>query len=182
MNTWPHRWHVRFHVPRFLKACPDPFRGEVLEVGAGSGWTSQQILNTFPQVELTATDVDEGATRRFERLTGQYGKRLHVQEADIFALPFGRESFDIVLAINVLRHLDSDRVSEAILQMLRVMRPGGLIGVSEYAAWLPSHRLSRTAVENVLEDEGCDILYATGGRGYDLWARKPYPVESSNKE
>jgi hypothetical protein len=68
MNSWPHRWRLKATVPRFLRNCLEPFRGEVLEIGAGSGWTSRQILETFPQVELTATDIDPDATKAFEQL------------------------------------------------------------------------------------------------------------------
>jgi len=165
LDAWPHRLHIRRFVPRFLRACPDPFRGEVLEVGSGSGWTSRRILETFPQVELTATDVDPGMSYAFERLQGKYGQRLKWRQADLLKLPFDRSSFDIVIGIHVLDSVDD--VNGAVRQLLRVLRPGGIVGLSgEGATWL--------ILEKTLNDEGCEIVCSRGGVHYYLWARKPY--------
>jgi ubiquinone/menaquinone biosynthesis C-methylase UbiE len=172
LDTWLHRWHMRLYVPHFLSASPEPMRGEVLEIGAGRGWTSRLILNTYPQVELTATDIDPAAMRTFTNLQGKYGQRLKVREASALELPFDRESFDFVLAINVMPELDLLETTQALAQMLRVLRQGGLLGISE-------HRLVRRArehskVEQILRTERCEVLVTQGERTYDIWARKPY--------
>lgn len=177
MNAWPHRWRVRRHIPKFLRACPEPFRGEVLEIGAGRGWTSRQILDTFPQVELTATDIDRYATAVFHQLENKYGRRLKTREANVLKLPFDRESFDIVLAINVMPYLKPFRVRKAIHEMLRVLRLGGLLGISVETFLSLPHPGSRPFIEEVLAEETCSVLYAKGDRRYMLWARKPYPIE-----
>lgn len=184
LNAWPHRLWIRQFIPAFLKACPEPFRGEVLEVGAGSGWTSRQILATFPQVELTATDRDETVMASLQRLGSVFGQRLHFKQADVLALPFDRHSFDIVIAVHVMGHVSD--VPQAIRQMLRVLRPGGLIGLADEdrrlaigpLGWLFSaaSRLVREDLERLLREEGCEGLRAEGGRHFFLWARKPYPI------
>jgi len=171
LNAWPHRLHVRRFVPRFLKASPDPFRGEVLEVGAGSGWTSQRILETFPQVELTATDVDQTGQPMVEKLRETYGQRLNWQQADLLKLPFDRAAFDFVLAIHVLHHIGD--LNSAIGQLLRVLRPGGLIGISDKSSAFNA-RPNRQMIEGLLKEEGCDVLKVSGDMNYYVWARKPY--------
>ncbi len=174
-NAWPHRWHIHTIVPRFLRACPEPFRGEVLEVGAGRGWTSRRILETFPQVELTASDVAVDDSEVFDSLLEKYGRRLRVEEANVLRLPFDRDAYDIVIAINVVRALKPYGARKAIQQMLRVLRPGGMIGVSDYM-FFSSFVSNRAVVEEVLKEEGCDILFIQGGRRYSIWARKQYPI------
>lgn len=166
VNAWPHRWQLAWTVPRFLKACPEPFRGEVLEVGAGKGWTSRRILETFPQVELTAVDVDLAILKRFARLSEKYGNRLHVTQADATVLPFDRDSFSFVVAMNVMQHLDAQEQQNVLLELLRVLRPGGLLGVSESgsSAWEDIKRL--------LSQEDCEVLYARARRGFSVWAKK----------
>ena len=166
-NTPIHRWRVRLQVPHFLKNCPDPFRGEVLEIGAGKGWTSRRILETFPQVELTALDKDENAVERLKYLEKKYGQRLNAVHADALNLPFDRASFDIVVALNVFRHFED--IAPLCEQMLRVIRPGGLLGVSDHDP------RSRKVLEEFLQKEESTILWAQGNRFYELWARKPYP-------
>jgi SAM-dependent methyltransferase len=179
LSAWPHRWHVRYHVPRFLKACPEPIRGEVLEIGAGGGWTSRQILETFPQVELTATDIDPDAMRTFDNLREQYGRRLQVREANALKLPFDRDSFDFAIAINVMPALTPHGVRTAVQAILRVLRPGGLLGISDHVIlWLVG-RPQPALVEEALQAEQCDIVYTRGDDRYDLWARKPYPLDEN---
>lgn len=178
MRTYPHRWHVRFHVPKFLRDCPEPFRGEVLEVGAGRGYTSRRILEKFPQVELTAVDSDKAAIVAFDRLLKDFGRRLHVQEATAAKLPFDRNDFDIVLAINVMRYLEAKEVVPSLREFLRVLTPGGMLGISEYAAWDRKTYLSAKRLEEMLHQEGAEILHTARGRGYDLWVRKPYGIRT----
>lgn len=167
MGAWPHRLRLRWTVPRFLKACPEPFRGEVLEVGAGKGWTSRRILETFPQVELTAVDVDPAVTKTFARLAAEYGNRFHVQQADAAALPFDRESFGFVIAINIMPSLQVGEQHSVLLELLRVLRPGGLLGLretSQAAAW--------EEIKRQLSHEDCEVLYANTRRGFSVWAKK----------
>lgn len=176
VKAWPHRFHVRRQVPRFLRSAPEPFRGEVLELGAGHGYTSEKILETFPQVELTAIDIDSTATARFEQLEKKYGRRLKVRNANIFQLPFDRDSFDLVIVINVFPHLQQFSVRKAIQESLRVLRPGGLLGVSDRALMRLHHGITRAVVEEIFAAENCEIIKAAGGTYYEIWARKPYPI------
>ncbi len=180
--------HIKQYLPKFLRACPDPFRGEVLEVGAGRGWTSQQILETFPQVELTATDITIADDAHWRRIQSKYGERLKIQQADVLHLPFDRASFDIVIAVHVLHHVDDIRL--ATRQLLRVLRPGGLLGIGEMnrqdisglLSWLwHGNVIPRETLEQLLRDEDCEILVSHSGTPYTIWARKPYPVTTSDK-
>ncbi len=185
-DAWPHRLRIRRFVPRFLRDCPEPFRGEVLEVGSGGGWTSRQILETFPQVELTAIDIDRRAINKFNRWEYMYGRRLKHGQADVMNLPFDRASFDIVIAINLLRYLYD--MEGAIRQLIRVVRPGGLIGMGSEKLARNGDLLGRMFfsrsyfephdVEKVLHDEGCEIIKKKSKSYYYLWAQKPHPIKS----
>ena len=173
MGAWPHRFRLRWRVPRFLRMCPTPFRGEVLEVGAGKGWTSRRILETFPQVELTAVDVDEAAAAAFRRLSKVYGNRLHVQQATAEALPFDRGKFDFVLAINVMAHLTPLEREHSLTEFLRVLKPGGLLGISQATMFGPASDIWED-VKQQLAQEHCEVLFVSTRSGFDVWARKEY--------
>ena len=166
--------HIRFRLPTFLRACPEQVRGELLEVGAGSGYSSQRILETYPQVELTAIDIDSVATQRFDDLQAKYGRRLNAQQANVLKLPFDRASFDFVVAVNVLWRMSDSDVKEALLQLLRVTRPGGFVGISESSFLFFPWMHQKNIIEQVFVEEGCDILYSNGEWGYDVWIRKPH--------
>ena len=176
INAWPHRLHVRQQVPKFLKSCPEPFRGEVLELGAGRGNTSQKILETFPQVELTAIDIQADSASHFSILQKKYGRRLNVKQANMFALPFDRDAFDIVIGINVFPHIQAFSLRKAIQEALRVLRPGGLLGISDKSLIRPGSGTTRDEILKLLSQEDCDVLSTSGNTRYELWARKAYPI------
>ena len=184
LEALPHRFKIKRFVPRFLRASPDPFRGEVLEVGSGAGWTSRCILETFPQVELTASDVDDRSRRKFKQLRTIYGQRLRFKQADLLDLPFDRSSFDIVVVINVFQYVGD--LQGAVQQLLRVLRRGGLIGVghtgkaSGMNIWrrlFSPPSFSRLMIIKLLQDEECEVVCSKGEAQYYIWARKPYPLE-----
>ncbi len=177
---WLHRWHVAWHVPRFLRLAPEPIRGRVLEVGAGWGYTSRHILNTFPQVDLTATDINPEALERLRSWEGTYGRRLHAVEANVLKLPFDRGSFDVVLAINIFWRLADADVPEAVRGLLRALEPGGLLGISEhhFVPFPSKHR--REAIMDSIREEGCEVVVNQGRSQYDVWVRKQYPLESNS--
>jgi len=182
LDWWPHRLHIRHYVPKFLRACPEAFRGEVLEIGAGSGWTSRRILETFPQVELTALDMDPAVIKSLAPLREQYGRRFKMQHADAVQLPFNRDQFDIVITVHAMHHVEN--VATVVQELLRVVRPGGMIGIADedqrYVIgplkwlWRPATALSKAKIRELVAAES-DILVEEGGRHYFMWARKPYP-------
>lgn len=182
LGWWPHRLHIRYHVPKFLRLCPEAFRGEVLEIGAGHGWTSRRILDTFPQVELTAIDSDVVSTQSFSSLEKKYGQRLNVRQANAEELPFDRNSFDIVIAVHTMHHVRDAAV--VIQQMLRVLRPGGLLGIADDAKlqaagplqwlWRKQNPNGHENISALLAAEA-EVLVDQGTKHYCLWARKPYP-------
>lgn len=70
-------------------------------------------LHRQPQVAYTATDIDIGRYRHIEGM----------QYADLTALPFASESFDLVICSHVLEHVPDDRA--AFSELHRVLAPGG---------------------------------------------------------
>ena len=48
---------------------------------------------------------------------------LRIEQATVSCLPFPDSSFDVVIAIEVLRYLDTEHA--ALFEMLRVIKPGG---------------------------------------------------------
>lgn len=173
VRLWPHRFSVKYHVPGFLKACPESLRGQVLEVGAGGGSTSKRILDTFPQVELTATDIDATVLARLQIFSDHYGRRLKIQPADVLALPFDRASFDVALAINVLGHLQGAEIVTALRELIRVVRPGGLIGISQSHRTRHVHELQAEIVRVILA-ENCAVKYIKDGYYLDMWIERSH--------
>lgn len=101
--------------------------GQGLEIGAGSGAMTAQLLTAFPQVRMVATDYDADMVRIAQRAMAPFGDRAGAQQADASALPFEDGRFDFVLSGAMLHHVGA--WERALAEVRRVLRPGGrLIG------------------------------------------------------
>ena len=101
--------------------------GECLELGAGSGANAAALLRRFPQLRLTATDLDPAMLAAARRRLAPFGSRAVVRPADAAQLDFADFSFDAVVSFLMLHHVGDWRA--ALRHSFRVLRPGGqLIG------------------------------------------------------
>ncbi|WDR07060.1 class I SAM-dependent methyltransferase [Devosia rhodophyticola] len=106
-----------------------PDGANVLEVGCGPGWL--WTAKPMPEgLSLTLTDQSEGMVsealarvRALDRFPTVKGRT-----ADVAALPFPDNSFDVVLACHMLYHVPDPQ--GALDEMIRVLRPGGTILVT----------------------------------------------------
>ena len=113
-----HELRERLLLDLFLSASPGP---EVLDAGAGQGTMSARLEQLG--YEVTSTDVSGTAV---EILRAQLSGT--VAEASVTDLPFDDESFDGAVLGEVLEHVEDDR--GALAELARVLRPGGVLGVS----------------------------------------------------
>jgi ubiquinone/menaquinone biosynthesis C-methylase UbiE len=101
--------------------------GEGLEIGAGSGAMTAQLLTAFPGLRMVATDYDADMVRVARQTVAPFADRAIVEQADASALPFEAGRFDLVLSAAMLHHVGE--WENALAEIMRVLRPGGrLIG------------------------------------------------------
>lgn len=102
----------------------------VLEAGCGVGAQTVTLARRSPGAQFTSVDVSAGSIAEAERRAGRAGvTNVEFRRTDIFALPFGPESFDHVFVCFVLEHLSQPVEALALLHIL--LRPGGSITVIE---------------------------------------------------
>jgi SAM-dependent methyltransferase len=102
----------------------------VLDVAAGSGNISLPAAKTGAAV--VSTDLTPDLLRRSQARAAAQGLTLDYREANAHALPFGDGEFDTVLsAIGVQFAPDQQRAAD---ELIRVCRPGGMIGVISWTA------------------------------------------------
>jgi SAM-dependent methyltransferase len=96
-----------------------------LEIGAGTGYFSLNLLQAGVVKEATCTDISPGMVSVLGSNAERLGLNVKAARADAESLPFADGSFDLVLGHAVLHHLpDLDR---AFSEFFRVLRPGGRI-------------------------------------------------------
>ena len=96
-----------------------------LEIGAGTGYFSLNLLQAGVVSEATCTDISPGMVATLAGNAQRLGLNVKAARADAESLPFSDESFDLVLGHAVLHHLPNLR--RAFAEFHRVLRPGGRI-------------------------------------------------------
>ncbi|WP_128981484.1 methyltransferase domain-containing protein [Streptomyces roseicoloratus] len=113
----------------------------VLDVGCGPGTISADLAGRVAPGRVTAVDAAEGVLAQARAAAAEQGvDNVEFAVADVHALDFPDDSFDVVHAHQVLQHV-GDPV-RALSEMRRVCRPGGVVAVrdSDYGAftWFPA--------------------------------------------
>ena len=102
----------------------------LLDVGCGPGSITRGLATHLAPGEVVGVDLSEEALASARRDAAERGiENVRYQTASVYELPFPDASFDVVFAHQVLQHLREP--SAAMREMLRVLRPGGLIGVRD---------------------------------------------------
>ena len=152
-----HFWYAarRRQVARRLGA--EAGRGWALDLGAGSGGNTSLLTDAgYHAVALERHPVAAQVAR---------SRGLAVLEGDGHRLPFADATFDLVLACDVLEHLDDDLA--AVQEVRRVLRPGGrlLLTVPADPTLWSAHdvaldhrrRYTRQTLSAVLEEGGLHL-------------------------
>lgn len=115
-------------------------KGQVLDLGAGSGRGTIGLLLARPDATALAIDlyrgyygIDDNTPERLHenaRIAG-VDTRVQVREGDMRALPFGAGEFDAVMSVAALDHLPWTGIEQTLRETHRVLRPGGqLLSIS----------------------------------------------------
>jgi ubiquinone/menaquinone biosynthesis C-methylase UbiE len=109
-------------LSKALGSGPGPF-GRALEIGAGTGYFSLNLLQAGVIREAVCTDISRGMLDELERSAEKLGLRVETARCDAAELPFPDASFDLVFGHAVLHHLPD--LDAAFREFRRVLRPGG---------------------------------------------------------
>jgi SAM-dependent methyltransferase len=96
-----------------------------LEIGAGTGYFTLNMLQAGVVDEATCIDISPGMVATLSANAERLGLTVQATRADAESLPFADQSFDLVLGHAVLHHLPNLR--RAFTEFHRVLRPGGRI-------------------------------------------------------
>ena len=140
-----HFWWYR-GMRRIMFRLLDPIAARrkfdrVLEAGCGTGHFARSLQERYG---WPMWPVDLG----WEGLA--YGKHLGVSrltQADIAALPFAAGSFDAVVSMDVIVHFPPGEEGRAMGELVRVLKPGGLLAVRVSALDILRSHHSQFAME-----------------------------------
>lgn len=104
----------------------------VLDVGCGQGHWGRALMPHLPaSARLVGVDPEHSWLREARRRASRagHGARVAYAAARVELLPFRDAAFDVVTCQTLLIHLPDP--GPALREMIRVLRPGGLVAVAE---------------------------------------------------
>ena len=116
---------VRAKIAKALGRWPEAPFGDALEVGAGTGYFTLNLIQLGLIERATATDISLGMLGSLSGSATRLGLDVRTVRTEAEQLPFQDRSFDLVFGHAVLHHLPDP--GAAFAEFHRVLRPGGVI-------------------------------------------------------
>src|SRR3954466_11624859 len=133
-ETYDAKWGIDYGekgaaqvLAKMQKALGQPLRpmGRGLEIGAGTGYFSLNLLKQGILSDATCTDVSAGMLETLADSAARLHLDVETVVCDAENLPFESGSFDVVFGHAVLHHIPD--LERAFSEFRRVLTPGGLV-------------------------------------------------------
>jgi arsenite methyltransferase len=141
-----------------------PLHGDewVLDAGCGRGAVLTMVAKLLPRGQVTGLDLwtrdqsgnSPAATRRNLAAEG-VRDRCEIRTGNLLAMPFPDDTFDLVVSSMAIHNIDErdlrhhDRRFQALDEVLRVLRPGGRLLITDFWSATYARHLRERGVEGV---------------------------------
>ena len=124
----------KFSTDRLIEYCRIDGHSRVLEIGCGAGFTTRYLARTYVSGIVAVDNSERMIARAVERTGKAPGKeKMSFCAADAECLPFPDNLFDAVISESITAFAKDK--SAALREYVRVIRPGGYVGLCE-TTWL----------------------------------------------
>lgn len=119
LSDFPYKWPViKQHIPHDEKI-------KLLDFGCGKGTITGEIIAMNPRADITGVDVSQEA---LDFISKKFKKQKFYKIEDGGKLPFKDNTFDFIIASDVLEHVYD--TENAFTELARILKPGGRILIS----------------------------------------------------
>jgi len=138
--------HDRLAAARFVADAAGPLSGPALDVGTGKGLLAIALARR--KLDVVSVDVEAGEQELAALLAAEAGLagRIRFVHGDAAELRFPNGHFGCAAMMDVLHHLEDPL--PVLREMLRVVRPGGVLVVADFS------EKGFALVESVIRSEG----------------------------
>ncbi len=149
-----------------------PAGSRVLEAGCGTGAQTLTLAANSPGALITSVDISELSLAEAKRRIEEAGiSNVDFHQGDLFNLPFSLGFFDHLFICFVLEHIS--RPCEALIELKKLLRPGGTITVIEgdhgSAFFHPDSEAAHRAIQ-------CQVELQKKSGGNAMIGRELYPL------
>jgi ubiquinone/menaquinone biosynthesis C-methylase UbiE len=155
---------AQYKAQHIVEVCRGLTVANVLEVGAGDGsilkWLSDQnFAPEYQAVEISASGVEYIQSRGIKNLKS-------VQVFDGYKLPFGDDSFDLIILSHVLEHVEHERMllreikrvaKHCVIEVPRDYKAGVDNRIKHFLAYGHINVYTPTSLRYLLRTEGFEI-------------------------
>jgi ubiquinone/menaquinone biosynthesis C-methylase UbiE len=182
------RAQVRGKLHKLL-GTPLPTFARSLEIGAGTGYFTLNMLQDGVVGDATATDISPGMLDVLRSNARRAGVRVETVACDAEELPFDDGSFDLVLGHAVLHHLP--HLDRAFGEFERVLAPGGRLlfagepsRTGDRLAGYPKRAALRIAPQwrRLMGARPAPAEPASAGAGTGVWEQAPADLDGESLE
>ena len=128
------KWGMREHVfkRRLIDQANIRPGDRVLDLGCGTGTLTLMIQRAHPGAEIVGLDGDPQVLAFALEKARRVGIQITWDEGLADCLPYPAGSFDRVVSSLVIHHLAPEAKRKAMLEVLRVLRPGGTFHILDF--------------------------------------------------
>ena len=151
MNN-PIRAALQRHVEarRFLRMGGTQRSARALEIGCGRGVGVELILDVFDAAAVDAFDLDPRMVALAQHRLSSRGTRIRLWVGDAAAINAPDAAYDAVFDFGIIHHVPNWR--GVLVEVHRVLRPGGVLYVEEPLGGLLNHPLMHRLFAHPVQD------------------------------
>ena len=170
-------------ITEWVREHGAPERVKLVDLGCGTGRTLHQIARAHPALRLHGVDLSPAYIRLARKRLAHVGElTLAVDNAE--ALPWADATFDVATSVYMFHELPRNARRNAVAEMFRVVKPGGLVVIEDSAQLSESpqlapvlHDFPREFHEPFYEDYLGDDLHALlGEAGFETISTQAHLV------
>lgn len=116
---------------RLIADLPEGAPVRCLDLACGTGDLTRALARRFPGAEIVGLDLSPEMLALAGAKTREHESSIRYMQGDMHALPFERESFDVVTGGYALRNAPD--LDTALREIHRILRPGGTLAVLDFS-------------------------------------------------
>jgi ubiquinone/menaquinone biosynthesis C-methylase UbiE len=124
LMSWSRQWEYPYVFARVAEVVRAHPHARILDAGSGATFLPFYLRHCFEGTTVACCDADDTLTDVFSSLNRNMNGDIDFSAADIRALPYDDQSFDLVYCVSVLEHTDS--YGDILAELLRVSKKGQL--------------------------------------------------------
>jgi ubiquinone/menaquinone biosynthesis C-methylase UbiE len=98
----------------------------ILDIGCGRGFYEHAVLQILPKPIISGIDINDLYLKQARK--NVKSQRAFFKKSSAYRLPFADNTFDAIIASEILEHLENDKL--ALREMFRVLRKNGILLVT----------------------------------------------------